>query len=106
MAEINTIWIILLYCSPSSSLTIFFDTLDIFVSDHCIIDIVLGDFSIDILNNTNINLQNVFPNYTLLVNQATRISGSFFDHVYVKNEMLQKFLVDKTKIVLIFLIMM
>ena len=47
-----------------------------------------------------------FFNYTWIVSEATRISGSFLDHVYVNNEKLQKFLVDKTKIVFIFLIMM
>ena len=47
-----------------------------------------------------------FFNYTWTVNEATHISGSFLDHVYVNNERLQKFLVDKTKIVFIFLIMM
>ena len=76
------------------------------LSDHHIIDIVVDDFSIDILNGTNINLPNLISNYTLLVNKAIHISGSLLDHVYVNNELLQKFSVDKTKIVLIFLIMM
>ena len=43
-----------------------FNTLEYLLSDRHIIDIVLGDFNIDILNSTNINLQNVLSNYTLL----------------------------------------
>ena len=92
----------LLYRSPSSSLARFFSRLKNLLSDRHIIDIVLGDFNIDILNNTNINLQNVLSNYTLLVNEATHISGSLLDHVYVNNETLQNFSVDKNKISIYF----
>ena len=92
----------LLYRSPSSSLTRFFNRLENLLSDRHIIDIVLGDFNIDILNSTKINLQKVLSNYTLLVNEATHISGFLLDHVYVNNEILQKFSVDKTKIVIIY----
>ena len=52
----NTIRIKLLYLSPSSSLTRFFSRLENLLSDGHIIDIVLGDFNIDILNSTSINL--------------------------------------------------
>ena len=98
----NTIDIIMLYRSPSSSLTTFFNTLENLLSGRHITDIVLSEFNIDILNSTNINLQNVLSNYTLLVNEATDISGSSLGHVYVNNETLQKLLVDKTKIVSIY----
>ena len=40
----NTIWIMLLYRSPSSSFTIIFNTSENLLSDRHIIDIVLGDF--------------------------------------------------------------
>ena len=96
----------LLYHSPSSSLTACLNTLENLISDRHVIVIVFGDFNIDTLNSTNINLENVLSNYTLLVNEATHISGSLLDHVYVNNEMLQKFSVGKTKIVFIFQIMM
>ena len=102
----NTMWIMLLYHSPSSSLTACLNTLENLISDRHVIVIVFGDFNIDTLNSTNINLENVLSNYTLLVNEATHISGSLLDHVYVNNEMLQKFSVGKTKIVFIFQIMM
>ena len=71
----------LLYCSPSSSLTTLFNILENLLSDRHIID-----FNTDILNSTSINLQNAFSNYKLLVNEATHISGSFLDHLYVNNE--------------------
>ena len=64
----------LLYRSQSSSLTTFYNTLENLLGDHHTIDLVLGDFNIDILNSTNINLQDALSNYTLLVNEATRHS--------------------------------
>ena len=64
----NTIRIILLYCSPSLSLTTFYNTPGNLLKDHHAIDLVLGDFNIDILNSKNNNLQNLFSDYTLLVN--------------------------------------
>ena len=60
----------LLYHSQISSLT-FYNTLENLLSDHHTTDLVLGDFYIDILNSTNINLQNVLSNYTLLINEAS-----------------------------------
>ena len=78
----NMISVMLLYRSPNSPLTSFYNTLEN-------IDIVLGDFNIDILNNINVNLKNVLSNYTLLVNQPTYISGSLLDHVDVNNDSLQ-----------------
>ena len=79
-----------------------YNTLENLLSDHHTIDLVLGDFNIDILNSTNINLQNLLSNYTLLVNEATHISGYLLDHAYVNNKTLQKFSIDKTKIVAIY----
>ena len=64
-----------------------------------IIDIVLGDFNTDILNNTNISLQDVLSNYTLLVNEAIQPSGSLIDDIFVNNETLQNFSIGKTEIV-------
>ena len=71
----------LLYHSPGSSLTTFYNTLEDFTGHHTI-DLVLGDFNIDNLNRTNISLQNVLCNYTLLVNEATHISVFLLDHVF------------------------
>ena len=77
----------LVYRSPNSSLTSFYNTLENFLMRYYI-DIVLGDFNINTLNGANINLQNLFSNYTLVVIEPTHISGSLIDHVYVYNESL------------------
>ena len=86
----------LLYRSPNSSRTSFFSPLEYFLRHYCI-DIVLGDFNINTLNGANVNLQDIFLNYTLLVNEPTHISGSLIDHVYVYNETFQKLLPSKTE---------
>ena len=91
----------LLYRSPNSPITSFYNILENILSDS-FIDIVLGDFNIDTLNSININLNNLLWNYTLLVNEPTYISGSLLNHVYVNNESLQKFLHNKIEIVSIF----
>ena len=77
------------------------------LSDSKVIDALLGDFNNDILNSTNINLQNFLSTYTLPVNEATQRSSSSTDHVYFNTESLPKLSVDKTKIVdSLFLILM
>ena len=77
----------MVYRSPNSPLASFYNTLENVLSDS-FIDIVLGGFNIDILKSMNIDLNNVFPNYTLLVNEPTYVSGSLLDHVYVNNDSL------------------
>ena len=93
--------IMLVYRSPNSSLTSFYNTLEIFLWRYYI-GIVLGDFNINTLNRANIDLQNIFSNYTLLVNEPTHISGSLIDHAYVYNESLQKFLPSKIEVLSIY----
>lgn len=95
----------LLYGSPSSSLTTFYNTFENLLSQSHIIDIGHGDFNVDILNNTNIKLQLVSSNYTLLVNEASHVSGSLIDvyvHIYANKGSLHKFSIDKTEIVNIY----
>ena len=80
--------------SPTSSL-------EYFLRRYCI-HIVLGDFKINTLNGANVNLQDIFSNYTLLVNEPTHISGSLIDHVHVYNKSLQKFLPSKIEVLSIY----
>lgn len=87
----------LLYRCLSSSPVTFYNTLENLLNDSNITDVVLGNFKIDILKWTHIDLQYVLCNYTVLVNEATHISGSLINHVYVNNESLQKSSADKTK---------
>ena len=98
----DTVSIMLLHRCPSSSLVKFYNTLENLLSDSNVIDAVLGYFNLDSLNGIDINLQHGLSNYTLLVNEAALMSGSLIDHVYVSNESLQKFSVDKTKVASIY----
>ena len=91
----------LLYCSPNSPFTSFYNRLENVLSDS-FIDMVLGDFNIKILSSINVNLNNVLSKYTLLVNEPTYISGSLLDQVYVNNDSLQNFLLNKIEIVSIY----
>ena len=97
----DIIRIILVYRSPhspNSSLASFYNTSENFFRCYCI-DIVLGDFNINTLNGANIDLQDIFSSYALLVNAPTHVSGSLIDYVYVYNESLQKFLPSKTEVI-------
>ena len=91
----------LVHRSPNSSLSSFCNSLENFLSHYCV-DIVLGDFNINTLNEANINLQDIFSNYTLLVNELTRTSGSLIDYVYVYNVSHQKFLPSKIEVLSIY----
>ena len=91
----------LCYFTVVQTFTSFYTALENILSDS-FIDIVLGEFNIDILNSININLNNVLSNYTLLVNEPTYISSSLIDHAYVNNDSLQKFLLNKIEIVSIY----
>ena len=93
--------VMLLYCSPNSPFTSFYNRLENVLSDS-FIDMVLGDFNIKILSSINVNLNNVLSKYTLLVNEPTYISGSLLDQVYVNNDSLQNFLLNKIEIVSIY----
>ena len=93
----DIIRIMLVYRSPNSSLTYFCNTLEKFLRRY-FIDIVLSGFNVNTFNGANINLQDIFSNYTLPVNEPTHISGSLMDHVYVYNESLQKFLLSKIEV--------
>ena len=91
----------LVYRNLNSSPTSFFSSLEYFLRRYCI-HIVLGDFKINTLNGANVNLQDIFSNYTLLVNEPTHISGSLIDHVHVYNKSLQKFLPSKIEVLSIY----
>ena len=67
------------------------------LSDSKVIDALLGDFNNDILNSTNINLQNFLSTYTLPVNEATQRSSSLTDHVYFNMNLFQSSQLIKLK---------
>ena len=85
----NKVRILLLYRSPNSSLTIFYNRLEVFLSTYEVFDLVLGDFNINVFASSNNNLQNIMSQYQLL--KPTHISGSLLDHVYIRREAMQRF---------------
>ena len=62
--------VMLLHRSPNSPLTSFYNTLETVLSES-FIDMILGDFNIEIVNSININLKNVLSNLTLLVKKES-----------------------------------
>ena len=79
--------LILLYCSPNSSITLFYESLREIVCPELHVDIILGDFNIDIFNEPS-NTLNILSDYELIVKEATHISGSLIDHVYTVNPLI------------------
>ena len=87
----NKVRILLLYRSPNSSLTIFYNRLEVFLSTIEVFDLILGDFNINVFASSNNNLQNIMSQYQLLNQEPTHISGSLLDHVYIRREAMQRF---------------
>ena len=79
----GTVQILLLYRIPNSSLSMFYNRPETFLSTHKMFDIILGDFNISVVANKN-NLQQVMSQYQLINHEPTHISGSLLNHVYVK----------------------
>ena len=77
-----------LNCSPNSSLTTLYNTLQNFLNTDQVFDIFLGDFDINVLNSTKDNLQHLFTLYALTVSEPTHINGSLRDHVYIGNNLM------------------
>ena len=47
--------------------------------------IILGDFNLNMFNDSNDALKNILPSYELIINEATQISGSLIHHVYIND---------------------
>ena len=68
------------------------------------IDIILGDFNIDLLNeNSDVNmLRNLLSGrtyaYRQIIDESTHIDGGLLDHVFTKENMFHLFDVSKIKI--------
>ena len=96
--------ILLLYRSHQESLQSFMNTLNGFLEQHTDIDIILGDFNIDLLNeNSDVNmLRNLLSGrtygYRQIIDEPTHIDGGLLDHVYIKENMFHLFDVSKIKI--------
>ena len=86
----NILRFILLYHSPNSPVTLFLHRLRKVVHVGLHIDIILGDFNLNMFNDSNNPLKNILSSNELVINEATHISGSFIDHVYISKSLLQK----------------
>ena len=86
----NILRLVLLYRSPNSSIPLFYENLREIVNPELHVDIILGDFNLNIFNATNDTLGTILSNYQLIINDATHISGSrVIDHVYISKTLLQ-----------------
>ena len=86
----NIVRFLLLYRSPNSSVTLFFDRLREIVHPELHIDITFGDFKLNMFNDSDDALKNILSSFELVINEATHISGSLIDHVYISKSFLQK----------------
>ena len=58
------------------------------------VDIIAGDFNYDLFKANPDKLMDFLKNYSQLVREATHISGSLIDHVYVRKNLLEEFNVN------------
>ena len=93
--SIDALRLVLLYRSPNSSLSSFYEILTEISSPQLHVDIILGDFNLDVFNVANNSLHDVLSNYTLIVDEATHISGSLIDHVYIRKSLLHHTVLEK-----------
>ena len=87
--SINILKLVLLYRSPNSSIPLFFyENLREIVNPELHVDIILSNFNLNIFNATNDTLGTILSNYQLIINDATHISGSLIDHVFISKTLL------------------
>ena len=80
--------LLLIYRSPSSNKSQFFDKLEKFLnSQKEDIDIILGDFNINAADFDHEETSSCLSSsYNLIVNEPTHLSGSVLDHIYVNKK--------------------
>ena len=92
--------ILLLYRKNSEPLESFYEYLRYFI-ERSTAHFVIGDFNVDGFTD-NVQLQNIFSEYTQVVKEPTHLSGSLLDHIYVRNTVLQEFYISTSVINLYF----
>ena len=68
---------------------VFYTTLCNILTEHNI-DILMGDFNFDALNDQHNLPISIRDKYKLIVNRPTHLSGGLLDHVYIKDTFLDK----------------
>ena len=86
----NILRFLLLYHSSYSSVTLFLDRLREIVHPELHIAITLGDYNLNMFNDSDDALKNILSSYELAINETTHISGSLIDHIYISKSILQK----------------
>lgn len=86
----TTFKIILLYRKCSSSLINFYQQLTSLLSTDTF-HIILGDFNINGLDNTDNSLNTIFSDYKQIVCEPTHLQGSLLDHIYLRKSLLFDF---------------
>lgn len=81
---------LLLYRIPNSSVTLFFYRLREIIHPVLHIDIILGDFKLNMFNDSIDVLKNILSSYELVTNEATHTRGLLIYHVYISKSLLQK----------------
>ena len=53
----------------------------------CHVDIILGDFNINVLGKPVATLSSALTNFIQIVKEPTHLSGSLIDHVYIHQDL-------------------
>ena len=81
----------LVYRKHSMRMQEFFQMLQYLLATNSV-DIVAGDFNLDVLKVSENNLLlNHFMEHVQIVNKPIHISGSLIDHVYIKKTLMEEF---------------
>ena len=95
----KSIKVLLVYRSHQESLQCFFYKLSNFLEEHEKIDIICGDFNIDLskINKEGVHLQTILLRYKQQINYPTQIDGGIIDHIYFRHELLNHLQIEKHK---------
>ena len=81
--SIHRVKVMLLYRSPSSSQSVFYRRFAALLQSNQV-DILLGDFNIDALDDAAAHqLNDILGNFQLIVKEPTHLDGGLLDHIYL-----------------------
>ena len=78
---------LVIYKKRAISLTQFCDWVVEFVRT-CHVDIILGEFNVNLLGKLVATLSSALTNFIQIVKESTPLSGSLIDHVYIHQDLL------------------
>ena len=81
---------LVIYKKRAISLTQFCDGVGEFVRTHHV-DIILGDFNINVLGKPVATLSSALKNFIQIAKELTHLPGSLIDHVYIHQDLLVYF---------------